>query len=929
MATGLLAAPPALADVPGGATMTFPVNAATGVQPGQPFTWAASPGAQEYYLYVGTSPGAKNLVDSGELTATSYQVPQLPTGQTLWARIWTESATAWTYEDVSFTATALSSSVLSFPQDGAQAVDTATPFSWYAVPAATYYLDVGTSQGADDIVDSGELTSTSYQVPALPTGKTLWARLWTHVNGTWTYQDVSFSAAAPSHATFTSVQNGATTVDTSQPLTWSSVPSAQAYYLYVGTSQGSDDLVNSGAISATSYDLPSLPVGRTLWARVWTEVDGSWKYYSDVSFQVSISAARLTSPRPGTTNFDSRQLMTWSAAPNAEGYYLWVGTQPGTHDLVDSGSLSGSTLSFQPPALPIGQTVYARLFTEIDGSFNTYTDVSFTTAYSAAALTYPNAANAGPNQDVSRPFTWGPVPGASGYEVWIGTSPGSSDVRDSGLLSQPSYATGALPVGERLWARVWTLADGVWVYSPDVPFSAAAMITAPSQQATAVDPNQPIGWAPGAVLDGKQPTYELMLGTTPGGSDLLDRSSLSTTSLRVPPSALPAGGPIYARVIYHLGDGTERRTDTAFAVAGSDVRPAQMSWGPDGADAVDTSLPFTWTSTDLAQAYRLRILDGNGSAVADSGVIHVPEYFDEALPTGSYTAELGTELAGAWQTTTSTFTVTHSGRSASTEIDAAHWATNYVRHMADVDDFAYAWTELFASDNATDAPIYTLCGNYSIELLDILREMNVAGSLPSSEQPQRLEVSFISNDYDDHVLVNFWDSDDSDWIVLDPTVDIAMKRASDGHWATATDASAATRRQDWSAIQYVPLGDFGFRLAQAYYLDYPLLFLNAPATAVGTGADPTPYLTLQSAPPSGKQGVYLLQAEQAQTPVTVDGQAETQDTGFVDGYGIVFGAATLALTPGQSTGVKIYTPNRYVFTADSAPSATATPQESG
>jgi hypothetical protein len=329
-------------------------------------------------------------------------------------------------------------------------------------------------------------------------------------------------------------------------------------------------------------------------------------------------------------------------------------------------------MSYSVPPLPVGQTLYARLYTKLNGNWNTHTDLSFTTAYSAAALTYPNPRYTGPNVDVSQPFAWTAVPGSSGYALWIGTSPGASDVLQTGLLSQNSFSNSALPVGGQLWARVWTLSSGTWVYGADVQFTPGAMITAPAQQSVSVDPTQPVTWAPGAVLNGNQPSYELMVGSHPGGSNLFDSGSITMTSMTVPASAMPAGQLLYARVVYHLGDGTQRVTDNVFAVAGSNIAPSQMNWGSNTSGAVDTSLPFAWNADDLAQAYRLEILNGS-TTVADSGAIHVPEYFDESLPTGTYTAQLGTEIAGSWQWTNSSFTVTSSGRSATSEIAAAHW----------------------------------------------------------------------------------------------------------------------------------------------------------------------------------------------------------------------------------------------------------------
>ena len=51
------------------------------------FTWTAAPGATGYYLRLGTTAGANNIYGSGEITATSATVSNLPTnGETIYAR---------------------------------------------------------------------------------------------------------------------------------------------------------------------------------------------------------------------------------------------------------------------------------------------------------------------------------------------------------------------------------------------------------------------------------------------------------------------------------------------------------------------------------------------------------------------------------------------------------------------------------------------------------------------------------------------------------------------------------------------------------------------------------------------------------------------------------------------------------------------------
>ena len=45
-------------------------------------------------------------------------------------------------------------------------------------------------------------------------------------------------------------------------LTWNAVPEAQAYYLYVGSTPGANDLINSGEMQGTAVSVLSLPRGQ-------------------------------------------------------------------------------------------------------------------------------------------------------------------------------------------------------------------------------------------------------------------------------------------------------------------------------------------------------------------------------------------------------------------------------------------------------------------------------------------------------------------------------------------------------------------------------------------------------------------------------------------------------------------------------------------
>jgi uncharacterized repeat protein (TIGR03803 family) len=262
------------------ASFIYPVNHAANVDLTQPFTWTSVSGVQAYYLYVGTNVGAKDLVNTGEIQQTSYRVPlTLPAGTTLYARLWTKVGGTWRYVDATFSAAPVIARFTN-PAAGATIVDPTQPLTWTTVlTAQAYYLYVGSTLGAKDLVNTGEIQQTSYLLRStVPVNQTLYARLWTKTGGVWRFTDRTFSVMSLV-ARFTSPATAGTTIDRTQPLAWTTVASAQAYYLYVGSTFGARDLVNTGEIHQTSYlSGNTLPAGQTLYARLWTKVGGIWRY---------------------------------------------------------------------------------------------------------------------------------------------------------------------------------------------------------------------------------------------------------------------------------------------------------------------------------------------------------------------------------------------------------------------------------------------------------------------------------------------------------------------------------------------------------------------------------------------------------------------------------------------------------------------------
>lgn len=375
----VLSAPALLAQVQIASLLT-PPNGATNVNPMAPvqFTWTAVSDEQCYYLYVGTTQGSDNVVNSRSTQATSFSAYVTSPNTQFWVRLWTEVNGSWYYHDTIFT-TGAGMARLITPVNGASNIDPSLPvqFTWTSVPGEqTYYLYVGTAQGAKNIVNSGQTQQTSWSASLSPL-TVYYVRLWTEIGGVWYYNDTTFTTNT-GIARLTTPPNGATNLDPTLPVhfTWTSVPTEQCYYLYVGSAPGLHDVVNSGETQQTSWTA-NLNANTTYYVTLWTEINGSW-YNSPSSFSTGTGIARLQSPQNGATGVSQFQLFNWNTVVNATYYILLVSpTGFNTWDLY-TADLAPTVSSRYVWGLEPNTYYYVTLCTQTSAG-QTCSDSTFTT----------------------------------------------------------------------------------------------------------------------------------------------------------------------------------------------------------------------------------------------------------------------------------------------------------------------------------------------------------------------------------------------------------------------------------------------------------------------------------------------------------------------------------------------------------------------
>ncbi len=190
--------------------------------------------------------------------------------------------------------------------------------------------------------------------------------------------------ASTAPATFSSPAPGSTLPGATATFSWSPASGALEYFVYLGRTPGSNNIVGRSVGTATSTTVTNIPTdGSTIYARLWTRFANGWQY-TDVTYRAASSGggggstvnqkATLASPANGST-LGTSQAFSWSTGSGALEYFFYAGTVPGSNNLVgtSTGTNRGITLNNLPRG---GITIYVRLWTRFANGWQ-YSDYSF------------------------------------------------------------------------------------------------------------------------------------------------------------------------------------------------------------------------------------------------------------------------------------------------------------------------------------------------------------------------------------------------------------------------------------------------------------------------------------------------------------------------------------------------------------------------
>jgi hypothetical protein len=187
----------------------------------------------------------------------------------------------------SFTTVPASFGIVTSPRPGSS-VGSRTTIAWLAGgTASAYWLDVGSEPGAADLYSNYQDQFLSRTITGLPAdGRTVWIRLWSLMGGEWRYaDDVSYISVRPAAARLTSPEEDAVLPGETAVFTWDEGLGAKAYWLEIGTSQGSTDVYMAYLDTRRSVAVSGLPRdSRELWVRLYSYIDDQWQFAEDVCY---------------------------------------------------------------------------------------------------------------------------------------------------------------------------------------------------------------------------------------------------------------------------------------------------------------------------------------------------------------------------------------------------------------------------------------------------------------------------------------------------------------------------------------------------------------------------------------------------------------------------------------------------------------------
>ena len=249
---------------------------------------------------------------------------------------------------------------------------------------------------------------------------------------------------------------GSTGVPVNTTITWQEIIGVPSYNISIGTTPGGRDIINEAPVGTnTSFTPPlGLPEDTLVYITI-TLFFFSNPNDNIVCPSISFRTEDITTPPPCTRlslpenediDVNFRTNLRWNLAPGATSYRIQIGTSLIGNEIEEEifpETDIGNVLFFNPPMdLPINSEIFVKITPVNDNGEPTNCTVeSFITADIAQSLNCSRLVfpiNGATNVPLTPLLEWEEVPGATGYRVTIGTTPGAGDIVEGRVFNTNS-----------------------------------------------------------------------------------------------------------------------------------------------------------------------------------------------------------------------------------------------------------------------------------------------------------------------------------------------------------------------------------------------------------------------------------------------------------------------------------------------------------
>ncbi|WP_299433954.1 BspA family leucine-rich repeat surface protein [uncultured Maribacter sp.] len=552
--------------VPTCTTLITPTAGAVDIAPSTNLEWNASTDADGYKLTVMASNSTLNNITNVDITSgTTYNFANdFEQGETVTVTIipYNSVGDAIGCTSESFTIKPVPTcTTLSSPANGSIDIAVDSDIIWNTVTDATgYKVSVTASSSTANNLTDFDTTTTSYDFANnFEQGETVTVTVipYNEVGDAIGCTSESFTIKpVPSCTNITLPVNGAIDVAIDTNLEWNAIANATAYRLSVSASSSTTNNVTNFDTTATNYNFSNdFEQGETVTVTIipYNEVGDAIGCTSESFTIKSVPlCTNLITPMNDDVVTEVNEI-SWNEIIDADGYRVTISgnntTTNNETDLVVTGTTHTFANAFGPGEIV---TVTIIPYNEVGDAIGC-TNESFTVRPIPPCTNLVSPINNATEVSVMTDISWNTSFDADGYRISVGTSLGSNDIvnnEDVASLTNYTFAED-LPSESLIYVTITpynTSGSGIGCISEsfetEIIVPECSPLSSPFNGENDVPLESTISWEEVEKTDG----YRLSIGTTPGGTDIVNSQEMGSETSYTPNQEYPYDTQIYVTI---------------------------------------------------------------------------------------------------------------------------------------------------------------------------------------------------------------------------------------------------------------------------------------------------------------------------------------------------------------------------------------------